>query len=257
MFSVIAASIVPNGTIRDSFVKGAITVSNVFTVSSLGIGADNIPGYPLIYVYLSGKELKTVCEVDASISPMMREAQLYMSNLNFTFNPNRMILNKVTDVTVLSPEGTYENIDDTKLYRAVAGLYSAQMLSAVNSQSYGLLSIVPKTKDGTSITDFEAQIIEDTRGGNPTEVKEWLAIAEYLKSFDKVDGVPQIPMYYNELHGRKVVDNNPNLSAILSHPNSIALTVYAIVLVVTILVIFIIVMIATRKKRAEKRKIKR
>lgn len=256
-YEPIAASIVPNGTIRDSFVKGNITVSDAFTVSSLGIGADNIPGYPLVSAYLTGKEIKAACEVDASISPMMKEAQLYMSNVNFKFNPNRMILNRVTNVTVQNPNGKFESIDDTKLYRVVVGLYSAQMLSAVNKKSYGILSIVPKTKDGKPITDFEAQIIKDSKDGNNIEVKEWLAIAEYLKSFDKVNGIPQIPNYYTELHGRKVVDNNHSLYAILSNPNSIALTAYAIVLVIIILVIFIIVMIATRKKRAENRKLKK
>ena len=43
------------------------------------------------------------------------------------------------------------------------------------------------------------------------EVKEWLAIAEYLKSFNKVNGVAQIPQYYSKLQGRKIVDNNHSL----------------------------------------------
>ena len=96
-YDPVALAIVPTGTIRGSFVKGDITVSDAFTVSSLGIGADSISGYPLISVYLTGKELKTACEVDASISPIMSSAQLYMSGVNFTFNPNRLIFNKVTN----------------------------------------------------------------------------------------------------------------------------------------------------------------
>ena len=39
--------------------KGDITVEQVFNSFSLGIGADGVPGYPLISVYLTGKELKT------------------------------------------------------------------------------------------------------------------------------------------------------------------------------------------------------
>ncbi|NLW40608.1 MAG: bifunctional metallophosphatase/5'-nucleotidase, partial [Tissierellia bacterium] len=177
-YEPIAASVVPKGTIRGSFVKGYITVDDVFTVSSLGIGADKVSGYPLISVYLTGKELKTVAEVDASIAPIMSVAQLYLSGLNFTFNPNRLIFNKVTDVYLEGEDGSREEIEDDKLYRLVAGLYSAQMLSIVGDKSFGLLSIVPKTKDGVPIEDFEEHIIYD----NGHEIKEWLAIAEYLKS---------------------------------------------------------------------------
>ncbi len=35
--------------------------------------------------------------VDASVAPLMDDAQLYMSGMNFTFNPNRLIFNKVTE----------------------------------------------------------------------------------------------------------------------------------------------------------------
>ena len=154
-YDPIAAAIVPSGTIRSSFVKGDITVADTFSVSSLGVGKDGFAGYPLISVYLTGKELKTACEVDASIAPIMDDAQLYMSGLNFSFNPNRLIFNKVIETTLQKPDGTVEKIDDQKLYRIVVGLYSAQMLSVVGDKSLGLLSIVPKTKEGTPITDFE------------------------------------------------------------------------------------------------------
>lgn len=53
-------AVVPVGTIRNSLYEGEITVSEVFNVSFLGIGPDKISGYPLVEVYLTGKELKTV-----------------------------------------------------------------------------------------------------------------------------------------------------------------------------------------------------
>ncbi|EJW95895.1 hypothetical protein EVA_15998, partial [gut metagenome] len=54
--------------------------------------------YPLVSVYLTGEELKTAAEIDVSISPIMTTAQLYPSGLRWTYNPNRMILNRVTEV---------------------------------------------------------------------------------------------------------------------------------------------------------------
>lgn len=247
-YEPVAMAVTPSGTIRNSFVKGNITVSDAFNVSSLGVGADKIAGYPLISVYLTGKELKTTCEVDASISPLMPTAQLYMSGLNFTFNPKRFILNKVTNSTLEKADGSLEEIDDEKLYRVVAGLYSAQMLSVVGEKSHGILSIVPKDKDGKPITDYERQIIVDNYSGHNNEVKEWLAVAEYLKSFDKVNDVAQVPERYNKMLGRKVVDNSTNIAALLGSPNSIALTAYAIIAAI-IIIILIIVMTAKHKKR--------
>jgi len=243
------AAIVPVGTIRDSFYKGEITAADAFNVSSLGIGADDVPGYPLISVYLTGKELRTVCEVDASVAPMMDVAQLFVSGIEYTFNPNRLIFNKVTEAYLIRPDGSREDIRDEKLYRVVAGLYSAQMLSIVGDKSFGLLSIVPKTAQGEPITDFEAHIIKDSAGGD--ELKEWLAIARYLQSFDRVRGVPYIPEYYSTTHGRKVVDYSRSIAALISSPNGIALAVYAAAIIVIALVTVAVLRIAVRIKRSK------
>lgn len=244
-YEPIRAAVVPKGTIRASFVKGYITVSDVFNVSSLGVGPDKVSGYPLISVYLTGKELKTVAEVDASIAPIMDVAQLYISGLNFTFNPNRLIFNKVTDVYLVGEDGAREEIEDDKLYRVVAGLYSAQMLSIVGDKSFGLMSIVPKDKDGNPIENFDDHVIM----ADGHEVKEWWALAYYLKSFDKVDGVPQVPDYYSEPQGRKVVDNSKNIISLLKNPNKIALMLYGIVLVLIVTIVFIIRTVRRRRKR--------
>ncbi|NLZ91562.1 MAG: bifunctional metallophosphatase/5'-nucleotidase, partial [Clostridiales bacterium] len=135
------------------------------------------------------------------------------------------------------------------LYRVVAGLYSAQMLSIVGDKSFGLLSIVPKTAEGLPVTDFEQHIIKDAASGE--EVKEWLAIARYLQSFDRVGGVPQIPQYYNSTHERKVVDTSRTIAALVKNPNGIALVVYAIVIIVIVLIAMTVIWIAARKKKAK------
>ena len=248
-YQPVDVAIVPAGTIRASFVKGNITVADTFNVSSLGIGPDKRSGYPLLSVYLTGKELKTACEVDASVAPLMKPAQLYMSGLTYTFNPHRIIFNKVTDAALLKPDGSREEIEDDKLYRVAAGLYSAQMLSVVGDKSFGLLSIVPKTKEGTPITDFEAHIIRDTANN---EVKEWAALAGYLQSFEAVDGVPQISEYYSQKQGRKMVDNDPSPGAVLANPNGIALAFYGLFIIILLLVSWSVQAIIKRRQKAAK-----
>lgn len=245
-YEPIAAAVVPVGTIRDTFSKGDITVSNVFNVNSLGIGPDEISGYPLVDIYLTGKELKTIAEVDASITPIMNEVQLYIAGLQYTFNTNRFIFNKVTDISLQSIDGTNEEIDDQKLYRVVGSLYSVQMLPFVNEKSFGILSVVPKTKEGIPVTNFEDHIVYMNEH---QEVKEWYAIANYFKSFKKINGVAQVPSYYEQTHGRKIVEHDANIWAILKNPNGIILTVYAIALtVVGILALLVTVIVRKRKK---------
>ena len=246
-YEPIRAAVVPKGTIRSSFVRGNITVADVFNVSSLGVGPDKVSGYPLISVYLTGKELKTAAEVDASITPIMDVAQLYISGLNYTFNPNRLIFNKVTDVYLVGEDGLREEIEDNKLYRVVAGLYSAQMLSVVGDKSFGLMSIVPKDKEGNPIENFDDHVIMV----DGHEVKEWWALAYYLKSFDKVDGLPQIPDYYAQPQGRKVVDNSKNIITLLKNPNKIALMFYGLVLVLIVIIVFVIRAIRRKRRKGK------
>lgn len=252
-YEPISVAVVTVGTMRGSIMKGNITVEDAFISSSLGIGPDGISGYPLISVFLTGKELGDLCEVDASISPIFSSAQLYMSGISFTFNPNRLIFNRVTDIKLQKPDGTLAAIENSKLYRVVTGLYNAQMLSVVGEKSFGILAIVPKTKEGEPITDFEAQIIYDTSNMRKNEVKEWLSTAQYLKSFDKVDGISQVPYYYDKIQKRKIVDDNKNVLAIISNPNSTAIKVYIVSAVMIVGIAFAVYLLVTRKKRKQKR----
>ncbi|HLS60122.1 MAG TPA: 5'-nucleotidase C-terminal domain-containing protein, partial [Virgibacillus sp.] len=244
----ITASVVPVGTIRSSLYEGEITVSDVFNISSLGIGKDGIAGYPLVEVYVTGKELKTIAEVDASVSPIMKSAQLYVAGLEYTFNPHRLIFNKVTDVKIRNDDGTTEEIDDDKLYRLVAGLYSGQMLPVVNDQSYGLLSLVPKDENGEPIEDFEDHILY-MNDGSDREIKEWYALANYIQSFPEVDGVPEVAEEYSEVQGRKVVHMSRNIIDLVKKPNGIAFAVYGIGVVGVIAIVFLVRFIVRRVRR--------
>lgn len=254
-------AVVASGVVRDSFQKGEITVSDAFNVSALGIGPDRIAGYPLVSVYLTGKELKTVAEIDASISPIMTYAQIYPSGMSWTFNPNRLILNRVTGTgmtgdTVGEEEAFIQDnlteIEDDKLYRVVSGLYSAQMLGAVEDKSKGILKLTPKNAEGEVITDFEDYIIRDGEGN---ELKEWYALAGYLESFTKNEkGISQIPVRYSEEEGRKVIHDSAGLAEVLGNPNRFALAVYGIALSLAGLLAAAALYAARKRKRRKSEK---
>ena len=244
-------AVVPSGTVRDTYTKGDITVEQVYNSFSLGIGKDGLAGYPLISAYLTGKELKLVAEVDASVSDFMTIARLYCSGMNFTYNPHRLILNKVTDC-YLTKDGDREEIQDDKLYRVVTDLYTGQMLGSVIDVSHGLLSIVPKDKNGEPIENLEDHAIMEGK----TELKAWDAIARYMQSFEDTDGdgIANVSEYYASTHERKVVDDSRNIIDLVKHPNRFAAMIIGVVLIVIVLIAGIVLVIRKIAKRILKKK---
>lgn len=247
-------AVVPSGTIRDTYALGNITTENVFNSFSLGIGKDGIPGYPLISIYLTGAELKTAAEIDASISDFMTTARLYTDGLYWNYNPNRMILNRVTDVYLCDGNEERVELEDDKLYRVVTDFYTSQMLGNVTDMSYGLLPIVPKYADGTPITNYEDAIV--TVDGQ--ELKAWTAIAKYMESFEDTDGdgIGNVPQKYATQEGRKIVEDSKKLGDLLKNPNKFFFIILAVIVVVILLFVGIIVLIVKCVKKI-RRKLKK
>ncbi len=234
-------AVVPAGLVRETYSVGNITVEDVFNSFSLGIGEDGLAGYPLVSVYFTGRELKLIAEIDASISPLMSYARLYTSGLQWRFNPNRMILNKSFDVQLVSLGGEQFEIEDDKLYRLVSDLYSLKLLGSVTDLSYGLLSIVPKDADGEPYTNHSDPILH-TAG---REVKAWEAIAGYMASFSDTDGngIPNVNTRYSQNEDRKTVIDSKKIGDLLRYPNRFFFMIIGIVLVVVLLLAVLVVLI--------------
>lgn len=243
-------AVTASGVLRAPLYAGDITVSQAFDVLSMGEGETGTSGYPLVSCYLTGKELRAVLEVDASVTPLMPEAQLYLSGIQYSFNTHRMFFNRVTEAELEEPLFANEfgaqglaQLENDKLYRVVSGMYCAQMLSTVKEQSFGLLSIVPKDENGQEITDFSQRILRDASGG---EIKEWYALAAYLRSFGE-DGIPQ---QYASADGRKEVSHSWNPIELVKNPNWISLVAWLVLaLVIAGAVLLVRTVIRWRKNR--------
>lgn len=245
-------AVVPAGVIRDSYAKGDITTEHVFNSFSLGIGEDGIPGYPLISVYLTGEELKLAAEIDASISDLMTTARLYTDGLYWNYNPNRMILNKTTDVYLVNTDEQRVELEDDQLYRVVTDFYTSQMLGGVTDLSYGMLSLVPKFADGTPIENYEDAVIMM----GDREMKAWYAIASYMQSFPDTDGdgVGEVPEKYGTLEGRKVVEDSKKLGDLLKNPNKFFFMILAIVFIVIALLADAVLLVVKLVKKAKRKR---
>jgi 5'-nucleotidase/UDP-sugar diphosphatase len=195
----------PLGLIRDSFRLGRIAVADVFQVLSLGLGMDGVPGYPLVAVYITGDEMKDLLEVETSVAPHKTDAHFQLSGVRLTYNPNRLPFDRVTAVQVREADGSYRPLESGKLYRICMNSYTAKMVEFVRRASHGLIRLTPKDRTGRPVSDIkDARIDADPLIPGTQELKEWVALATYMKSFPDTDGngVPNIPDQYRQPEGR-------------------------------------------------------
>lgn len=276
----ITASIINAGTIRGSFNKGDITAGDAYNSLSIGTGADGKPGYPLVSVYLTGKELRSLAEVDATVSDIMMEARLYISGLMYRVNPHRLFLNRVSEIYKVNNDGTefrdtlpyakgigrdsenpsrvwesedFKKIDDSvrdvKNSSGIEELESDKLYRIVGDlyacQMIGLVN--EKSKGMLSITpkDKEGNEIKDfekhiIKSPDGSELKEWYAVVRYMDSF----GDNGVPNSYASLQGRKIVEDVKSLGSYVKNPSKIFwMAVGVLVLGIAVLLLVIILLV--------------
>ncbi len=229
-----------SGVIRESIPLGNVTVSDIFNSASLGVGTEG----ELVLVYLTGEDLKTALEVDASVYPLMNAAQLFCSGVEYSFNTSRMIFNKVDHAMLQNADGTLSEIEDEKLYRVTCGMYIGQMLGSVKDTSFGLISITPRTENGEPIAANELvnYVVHDESG---TAVKEWYAIASYLQQMGGT-----MDAKYASTDGRKTVYSSLNPVKLFSNAN--IFTHIALRAVLVLVAVIALVAAIVHKKKAKR-----
>jgi len=250
----IDVALVGLGTIRSSVRAGDITAADAFEICSLGVGSDGSAGHPLIGAYVTGKELKLLTELDASLGGMVSSIKMSYAGLSFTFNTKRMLLDRVTDVALVRQDGSREEIRDDRLYKVAVNVYAANMLGMLNGLTKGLLSITPKNADGSPVTDPYAVTLRDVDG---REIKEWVALKDYLLSFPEgEDGVPELPAAYAGPMGRKTAVSEGGF-AVIAHPGTatkIIPAAFGTVALLLVLLVLLTVWLIRRRHRRKKEK---
>ena len=231
-----------SGVVRETIPVGQVTVSDIFNAASLGVGTEG----ELISIYLTGADLKNALEVDASVYPLMHSAQLFWSGVEYSFNTNRMLFNKIDYAMLRRSDGTLETIEDDQMYRVVCGMYMGQMLGSVEETSFGLLKITPRDRQGNPLTTDQL-VNHVVRDENGIPVKEWYAIASYIDAMgDTMDE------QYAQPDGRKVIVSSWNPVKLLRSANKFTYILLAVVLVL-LLVLFLITRAVIRRIRNGKR----
>lgn len=233
-----------SGVIRESIPVGDVTVSDIFNAASLGVGTEG----ELVKVWLTGKDLKTALEVDASVYPLMHSAQLFCSGVEYSFNTSRMLFNKVDYAMLRRNDGTLESIEDENLYCVACGMYMAQMLGSVKETSMGLVKLVPRDDQGQplDLSRLADYVIRESDG---TPVKEWYAIASYLQQMGG-----EMDQRYAQPDGRKVVYSSWNPVKLLSGANTFTVIAAAVILLLVLLVVLTVRAVVRRRNKKERNK---
>ena len=236
-------SVISNGVIRDPIVKGQsgqIAVCDAFRAIPLGIGFDEAQtmGYPLISIYVFPSEFKKALEILTSIYPLKgSDYFIQFSGAKFTYNPHRMIFDRVTDIWLGDEENGYQQLDYSKsnrtLIRIGADIYNATFLKVIGDYTWQILKIVPKDRNGSPIDDLKRMRIDaDRKKPGIQELKEWQAVIAYIKNFPDTDGndLPNVADKYRGKLGRHVVEASWNPYHLLRHGNYITWLTFAALL---------------------------
>lgn len=213
-----------NGVIRSDLYPGAmpwsekmISFFDLATVSGLGKGPDNMPGYPMVSVYLTEQEIVRATQVTSVLHQIYGDIFfLQFSGLRYTYDPGKALWLKVPFLNLPIPANkavksvekyTGSGIQDTeeyvklspdgdKLYHVVSDYYIASFLPMVG-EVLPKLKIVLKDKNGNPFESVEDAIVFKADG---QEFKIWEAVSMYAKEF--YDNGEDIPAYYAQKQGR-------------------------------------------------------
>jgi 5'-nucleotidase / UDP-sugar diphosphatase len=214
-----------NGMIRAGFKRGKSgiqTVYDVFAVTPLGSGiVDQTAGSALVTAYFTGQELKHMLEfflIDSAFHP--GEYFPRASGMRFRYNLSRPRFDVVIGIELGDLDHGYRPIDisgkNGQQYSLTCPLYLGVILVAIPSYSKGLLSLVPKNKEGQPL-DSRIEALEYPRTHTPDllppigtmdksslattgergalkEIKEWQAIMDHLLRLP-VEGKDELPMF--------------------------------------------------------------
>ncbi len=123
------------GMLFDRMLPGTETAPDIFRVTPLGFGNDNVPDYPLARLYVTGKELKNVPEVLQVAYNSSPGNYCYYSGIRVEYNHDKRLLKKISMIDIIHPDGRVINVDfDRKnktLYSVAADSYMLEFIGVI------------------------------------------------------------------------------------------------------------------------------
>jgi len=184
---------------------GKIWFADLFRVTPLGIGPDQIPGYSLVTFYLNAKDIRSGLELGGAPEIVPSDFFLQVSGLTVTYDMSKPIFGRVTSLKLGGQ--TLDLNDTTTCYKVVTHSYVAGLLGAVESLTGKLLKVQAKDKDCMTLIDPTTRFVDaDPTMDGVQELKHWQAVLKYVTALpdSNGDGIPDIPPPYTAPQGRIV-----------------------------------------------------
>lgn len=219
---VIRAKVTP-GTLPHSMHQ--ISFYDLMGASPLGMGLDDVPGYPLAAAYLNGKEIHIILEISSLLSEYMGyEYFMQVSGLRYDYDRDRTIFFWIPGANIPVPstssvlraerytgEGLqtgrdedYEPIPDTAggdLYLVVTD-YALLTAIPLVAERIPWLRIEPKDEHGNIVEDFAD--LKISTGGR--ELKVWQALLRHAANQPAdSEGNPWVDEYYQS-YGERIIE---------------------------------------------------
>lgn len=234
------------GLIRNTIVKGDITFSDAFSIASVGTGSDGSIGSPMLEGYLTGADLRKLCELDAFIGKSEGAYQLYFSGLRYSINASRLPMNRVVTLEAQDKNGSWQAVNDDDLYLVTMNSIASDQFSRLNSMTHGLFKVQLRNKDGEVISNLSDAVLKNEDG---RELKDWYTIVNYLQSFEKDDsGVPVISASYNDTRVVKQYEDN-TLQSFFENTSIYGRIEYAVGAALIVIIIAIIIGVVRHSKK--------
>lgn len=256
----IDAAVLAVGSVRSTLYEGSVSVAEIYNVLGYGDSPiDGKSGSPVATAYVTGRELYDIAETSASLSSIVSAAQLFFTGLRYTMDESRPLLNRVYKVELLDREtgAYYEIAPDDTLYRIACSYTAANLISLVESSSYGLFSVNLKDADGAPVSGEALldRIVHYTLpSGETRELKEWYALYAYLRSLpENTDGLHVIPQRYAAEPAGYMRVTDEGLRVFFLRPSKPARIVFFALLALLVIVALIIGLTVRRRRKKRAR----
>ncbi len=198
-------AVTTNGPIRDDIYLGSNgiqQVSDIFRIVPLGVGVTNDePGYDIVKVWFTGREIKNMIEV-LLLGTQMRGRSYFprFSGFQVTYNTARIPFDQISEIKLGNAVDGYQEIDlstsNSQLYSMATNSFIGSLAWLIEDFSHGIVEVNPKLENGEQIAGLKSAVF-DSNNEKPgvQEIKEWFAFFEHIKTLpdSNNDGIVDLP----------------------------------------------------------------
>lgn len=203
---VIRAEVLPGSM---PWSKGNFALFDLLTIVGLGSGNDGMPGYPMVSVYMTAKEIFNVLEVTSMLSQFYADNFfLQVSGLRYTYDPGKSMWGRIPFLNVPLPatmavksvhlyrgddpqrsDGEWIEItpETEGLFHIVTDYYLAAFLPMVK-EKLPKMEIIFKNQQGETV-HIDDCIVKN----GDHEFKIWEAVARYAHQVESMPAIYQSP----------------------------------------------------------------